>query len=224
MFVSRITVAAAAAVALLAAQPASAQFFFKPPDLKGGVVNGDEPGIVGGALPGAKPEEYRAALVWNLRAALNVAALQCQFEPMLLTVENYNALIKDHDAELDASYATLGGYFARVAGNKKAGQDQLDRFGTRVYSGFSTISAQYTFCQTASEVGQRAIFAPRGALVTVAQEHMRELRNSLQLAGEQQFPGGFYLPGPTRTPPIADPKCWTKQDALNVKRCGTFTW
>ena len=31
-------------------------------------------------------------MVWNLRAALNVAALQCQFGPTLLTLPNYNAI------------------------------------------------------------------------------------------------------------------------------------
>ncbi len=43
-----------------------------------------------------------------MRAALNVAALQCQFEPMLTTVSNYNATLKDHEAELKGAFDTLG--------------------------------------------------------------------------------------------------------------------
>jgi hypothetical protein len=61
-------------------------------------VTGEEPGMTGPALPDATAPELRAALVWNLRAALNVAALQCQFEPTLMTLGNYNAFLKDHES------------------------------------------------------------------------------------------------------------------------------
>ena len=53
------------------------------------------------------PNSPKARFCWNLRAAINVAALQCQFEPTLLSVSNYNAMIAHHDAELDAAQATL---------------------------------------------------------------------------------------------------------------------
>ena len=138
------------------------------------------------------PAEVRAGLVWNLRAALNVAALQCDFAPMLLTVDHYNAMIKDHSAELKAAFDTLNAYFVRTAKTKAAGQTAFDRFGTRTYSAFATVAAQYGFCQTASKVGTEAIFAPRGHLGDVAVNYMREMRNSLVPYGEQQFPRAFY--------------------------------
>ena len=53
---------------------------------------------------GATPAEYRAHLLWNLRAGLNVAALQCQFSPYLRTVANYNAILAHHSRELAAAY------------------------------------------------------------------------------------------------------------------------
>jgi hypothetical protein len=208
MHVLRTLAALAAAALTLAAVPASAQFYFKSHDLSGPPVTGAEPGIVGQALPGATPAELRAALVWNLRAALNVAALQCQFEPTLLTVPNYNKLIRDHGTELDTSYATLTGYFMRTAPNKKAGQSALDQFGTRVYSGFSTIQAQYSFCQTANAIGNEALFAPRGHLGELAEQRMRQLRNSLIRWGEQQFTYSPYLP--FRTPQFGNKKCWKR--------------
>jgi hypothetical protein len=71
---------AAAILAGVAASPASAQFFFKSHDMAGQPVTGAEPGILP-PMPGATPAELDAALVWSLRSALNVAALQCQFEP-----------------------------------------------------------------------------------------------------------------------------------------------
>jgi len=215
---------AGALAALSAAAPASAQFFIKPPALEGEVVTGAEPGITGVELPGATPAELRAALVWNLRAALNVAALQCDFNPTMLTVPNYNAVIKDHAVELKKSYDALRAYFLRVnKKNVKLGQNALDTFGTRVYSGFSTISAQFTFCATANKLGQRALFTPAGRLGEMAGEHMRELRNSLKLSGEQLFAYPAWYPEPY-TPPFSRADCWTKDAQWNANVCGGWAW
>lgn len=207
----------AIAAAAVSSQPAAAQFFFQSPSLRGAPVTGAEPGMIAAPLPGATPAELQAALSWNLRAALNVAALQCQFAPYLLTLDNYNQLLLDHEAELKASYATLTNYFVRTSKTKKDAQNALDRYGTRVYSSFSTVGAQLTFCQTAGEISHAAVFAPRGAFATLAQERMREMRNSLVLAGEQRFPWGIN-PRPIRLPRM-DAVCW-KGATWVVKKCG----
>ncbi|MBO0236674.1 hypothetical protein, partial [Vibrio parahaemolyticus] len=86
---------------------APAAFFWKAPNLKGEPVTGLEPGILTNALPGATPAGLRAALVWNLRSGLTVAALQCQFEPTLLTRNQYNAMLDNHRDELAQAYQTL---------------------------------------------------------------------------------------------------------------------
>ena len=206
----------AAMATLLAAHPASAQFFLKQKDLRGERVTGTEPGI-GQVLPGATDAERRAALVWNMRAALNVAALQCQFEPSLMTVQNYNAILSDHQQELAASYDTLTKYFARVAKTKAAGQAALDQFGTRTYSGFATVSAQYNFCSAAASIGREAVFARRGQFGDVALDRTRELRNSLTPWGEQYFPAWR---APTATLPRFERECWNGKGEFNVKKCG----
>lgn len=226
MRVVRNILALAAAAGIFMSAPASAQFFLKPADLKGEPVTGAEPGMTGPELPNASEAELHAALVWNLRAALNVAALQCDFEPTLLTVGNYNALIVDHASELKSSYDTLEKYFTRVnSNNKKAGQTALDRFGTRVYSGFSTITGQYSFCQTAADIGREAMFRPRGQLVDLAVSRMRELRESLRPWGEQQFPRSFNRAQPQlmMLPPFGDDKCWD-QGAYDRDACGLPYW
>lgn len=198
---------AAAGVLMVSAAPAEAQFFWKPADLSGPVIEGNETDI-GYSLPGARPEEYRAALLWNLRAGLNVAALQCEFEPTLLTLSNYNAILGHHEEELAHAFKTLGGYFDRVEGSGKRGQKALDQYGTRIYLGFSTVRAQLNFCQTAAAIGREAIFAPRGALIEVARKHMRELRNSLVPHGEHAFGNPTY--NYRANLPSLNEKCWKR--------------
>lgn len=195
----------------IAASPAQAQFFWSPPDLSTPPVTGAEPSL-GLNLPGATPEELNAGLVWNLRAALNVAALQCDFEPTLLTVSNYNAMIAHHNKELQAAFDTLGKYFQRTVGKGKPGQQALDQYGTRIYSGYSTVQAQRNFCQTAGSIGRDAIFASRGALIDLARRRMGELKKSLVLTGERYFgtPGSSYT---AAIPPLND-ECWKKGKLL----------
>ncbi|CAN5449405.1 hypothetical protein BH10PSE12_BH10PSE12_24280 [soil metagenome] len=200
--------AAIALFAVAAVVPsASAQIFWSPPDLSTPPVTGAEPTLNLG-LPGATPEELRAGLVWNMRAALNVAALQCQFEPTLLTLSNYNAMIAHHKSELSGAFDTLAKYYVRTVGKGKAGQDALDQYGTRIYSGYSTVQAQRGFCQVAGSIGRDAIFADRGRLYEVAQKRMGELKKSLVLSGEQYFgnPGASFR---TSIPSLAD-ECWKK--------------
>jgi len=192
--------------ALFAATPASAQFYLKSPDRAGARISGTEPGMLGDPLTGASPAELRAAMVWNLRAALNVAALQCQFAPTLLTLPNYNTLLRDHQAEFLSSYTTLAGYFNRQGRTPREGQQLLDRYGTRVYSGYSTVGAQLSFCRTAGTVGNDALFTSRGALADFAADRLRELRNSLTPAYEMQFPRTYHVL--MATPQFNNPRCW----------------
>jgi hypothetical protein len=222
MLVPRIGILIAGIAGLFAAAPASAQFFLKPANLEAARVTGEEPGITGPALPGATAQELSAALVWNLRAALNVAALQCSFEPTLLTLANYNAFLKDHDSELDTSMVILEKYFANINKNKKLGQSELDKFLTRVYSSFSTVGGQRSFCQTAASIGHDAVFARRGKIYDVAHDRMRELRSSLSAWGEQQFRQRSFrvaMPPLRPLPPFGNNKCW-KKDRYDQKKCG----
>ncbi|MFW2851647.1 hypothetical protein ACM61V_06945 [Sphingomonas sp. TX0543] len=215
MALGRIVIAGLGAGALFAGTPAAAQFFMQSKDLSGTAVVGNEPGL-GPDLPGATLEEQKAAVIWNVRAALNVAALQCQFEPTLTAVSNYNAMLVDHKTELKQSWDTLSKYFARMNKAPKAAQNALDQFGTRTYSSFTTVAAQYNFCMSANDVGREVVFAPRGGFGTVALQRIRLLRNSLKPWGEQRFPRFIY---PQTTLPRLDDICWKNGD-WQVKKCG----
>jgi hypothetical protein len=195
------------------AEPASAYLYWSAPNLAGAPVHGEEPGI-GLPMPGATPAELQAHLLWNMRSGLNVAALQCQFSPILQTVPNYNSILNQHAKELTAAYKTLGGYFKRTGG--KTWQTQLDQYTTKTYNGFSTMHAQLSFCDTAASIGREALERPKGELWKTAQGRMREFRNSLIPIGDPGL-------APRRLelvrilPPIDNPKCWDKKDRLKNK-------
>lgn len=194
--------------------PATAQYYYQAPDISAPPVTGAEPQL-GLGLPGATPEELRAALVWHLRVAMNVAALQCDFEPSLLTVSNYNATLAHHKAELADSFARLGAYFKRTARNAAAGQRAFDMYNTRIYSSYSTVHAQREFCDAMGRAGRDAIFARRGALLGVAQRYLGQIRRALTPAGDQYFTNPAY--GYRATLPDFGKKCW-KKDQLR-DRC-----
>jgi hypothetical protein len=156
---------------------APAQLFVNDPVFQSGPIEGSDP-LVGLAIEGATPAEYRAHLIWNLRAGLNVAALQCQFSPYLRTVDNYNAILAHHATELASAYSTLEGYFRRVNGARN-GPRVFDQYSTRTYNNFSTLQAQIGFCQTGSRIAKEALFRPKGQLGQLATARMREFRSSL---------------------------------------------
>jgi hypothetical protein len=209
--------AAAAIAGFGAGSPAGAQLFITQPDFKPGPIDPGDP-LVGMPLPGATPAEYRASLIWNLRAGLNVAALQCQFSPYLRAVPNYNGILAHHSVELANAYTTLNNYFKRVQGPVK-GQKAFDDFSTITYNQWSTLQAQMGFCHTASNIEKSALATPKGELINLAMKRMRELRNSLVPAYEANLVR--FNPYTIRVPaiPPMDPTCWNKKADYLLARC-----
>lgn len=193
-------------LAAAAAAPASAQFYLNPPKLPAGPVTGSEAGIVL-PLPDATPEEQQAGLLWSMRSGLNVAALQCGFEPTLLTLGNYNAILNNHNAELKGAFDTLSKYFKRTNKTAKLGQSAFDTYGTKTYQNFTPVAAQRMFCQVADSVGRDALWAPKGGLAQVAVNRMREFRSSLVFTREPQTVNPWLSPGIATIPSLAD-RCW----------------
>jgi hypothetical protein len=210
--------AAAGMMAIGQAAPASAYLFWYQPKFEGGVVNGDEPGL-GLAMPKATPAELKAHMLWNLRAGLNVAALQCQFSPILQTVPNYNDLLSKNSAELTAAQQTLAAYFKRMS--PKTWQKDFDQYTTRTYNGFSTMHAQLGFCETASRIGRDARKLGRGKLTQLALERMREFRNSLVPAGDMIHAQRAI--SVSASVPSMDKTCWDKKDQFLARCAVTVT-
>ena len=106
--------------------------------------------------------EREANAVWNIRAALNVAALQCQFSGFLKTTKNYNSFLQAHSEELARAQQTMIGHFRRTDGAKAL--NSFDMYTTRTYNSFSTLDAQYAFCNAAGFIGRRVLAVPKGKL------------------------------------------------------------
>ncbi len=208
--------AAAAAATLATAVPAPAQLYISRPDLRASAIEPSDP-LVGLPLPGATAAEHRANLLWNLRAGLNVAALQCQFSDYLRAVPNYNGLLAHHNVELAAAYTALNNYFKRVQGAK--GQKAFDDYSTITYNNWSAAQAQQIFCQTATNITKTALAAPKGQLYPVAQARMREMRNALVPVYDPRPAYRPYLIRFRETTVVLPPQCYSKKGVLR-RACG----
>lgn len=123
------------------------------------------------------PIEEEANAVWSVRAALNIAALQCQFSPFLATVRNYNQALQQHADELDKARGTMVSHFRRY--DKAGAQTSFDRYTTQTYNSFSTLDAQYAFCETAARVGREVLTLRKGGLGKIAPTLRDEVRLAL---------------------------------------------
>ncbi len=106
--------------------------------------------------------EAEANAIWSTRAALNIAALQCQFSPFLATVRNYNDFLRQHADELDRARGTMIAHFKRYDGTQA--QNSFDRYTTQTYNSYSTLDAQYSFCEAAGSAGRAALTLRKGEL------------------------------------------------------------
>jgi hypothetical protein len=142
-------------------------------------------GAVGPApLPDMSPKEEYADKVWQLRAGLNVAALQCQFSPFLATVPTYNALLRQHSDEMAAAFKMMTSYFVRTKG-PKLGQRAFDSYATRTNQSWATFDAQVPFCNAAALSGRRSLGVPKGQLGDFAMIELGSLRDSTASAPPQ---------------------------------------
>ncbi len=156
----------------------------KPPAAKKPVVVEAAPPKPGGfmvpkevLLRKPTPAEAAANAVWNVRAGLNVAALQCQFSGYLKTVNNYNDFLKHHGEELVRAQQAMLGYFRRLDGARAT--TSFDQYTTRTYNSYSTLDAQYAFCDAAGRVGRLALALPKGKLTGMALTLLPQVRQSL---------------------------------------------
>ena len=111
--------------------------------------------------------------VWNFRAGLNVAALNCldaRYQPIL---DGYTAMLSDHEQrlltvnrELDRQYrAEHGGRTTR----------EREAYMTQVYNYFALPPAKTYFCDAALQVAQSALQSPPEDLDAFALTNVQHL-------------------------------------------------
>jgi len=182
--VQRIAAVSAILAATLAIQPALAA----PPKKKPAAARTtakpaerDGPPTVVETMAGPvsfTPQELAASRVWNYRAALNVAALQCRYSPFLRTSERWNAIIQQHKRELDQVNAKMESAFRRINGPKD-GPRAYDKYNTRLWQNFAVLSSQAGFCNAAANSGWMALATPMGQLATIADAQVAALKGSV---------------------------------------------
>lgn len=146
-----------------------------------------------------KAPEAIANAVWSLRAALNIAALQCQFSPFLASVNLYNALQRQHGDEFDRARLTMISHFARYDGARA--QNSFDQYTTRTYNSFSTLDAQLAFCDRAALVARELLTVPKGALAPIAKDRTATIRAALVPVSPLAFLGAVDIT-PLDLPPL----------------------
>lgn len=101
------------------------------------------------------------ATAWHLRAALNVAVLQCARagEPM---EAQYNAFLAAHKAALGKAHDGLKAEYRARFGAEW--QDRFDDDMTRLYNFYAQPPARAAFCRTAAPLVAAAAATPAGAL------------------------------------------------------------
>lgn len=137
------------------------------------------------------PTEADANAIWNLRAALNIAALQCQYSPFLATVNLYNANLQQHADEIDRAKLTMMGHFRRYDGAK--GVASFDQYTTKTYNSYSTLDAQLAFCDGAATVGRELLTIRKGQLGPIARDRAAMVRASLVPVQPLSFLGKVTL-------------------------------
>ena len=123
---------------------------------------------------------------WNLRSALNVAALNCP-EPMRTSiVDNYGAFLKRNARQLSATNRALQSEFRQKYGATY--RDVQDSYMTQVYNYFALPPALKNFCDVSYSVSQEVLLAEPNTLdsfAAVALPRIESVFNDFYRAYEQ---------------------------------------
>lgn len=107
-------------------------------------------------------------LVWHLRSAWNVAALNClapEYDPIL---EGYRGFLTKNARSLKAINDRIEQGYARKHKTKRAAIVARDGTVTQVYNFFALPAARSGFCRSALDMANRALAAPPSDPLTFA--------------------------------------------------------
>lgn len=99
-------------------------------------------------------------LVWHLRSAWNVAALNCLAPEYELILQGYRNFLTQNERSLKAANDRIEAEYARKHKTKRAAMVARDGLVTKVYNFFALPAARSGFCRAALDMSSRALAAP----------------------------------------------------------------
>lgn len=140
-----------------------------------------------------------AAVVWHLRAGLNVAALACRGPVEAELVAGYNALLHRHRADFDRAYRALGSEHGSAAA--------FDGAMTRLYNYYALPPAQPGLCAAAQAVLADAATVPTGGLEAFAPNALARIERPYTqvFAAQEAWLAGRMAPATTQVAAVAAP-------------------
>tara|TARA_Y100001947_G_scaffold152105_1_gene153234 strand:+ start:41 stop:829 length:789 start_codon:yes stop_codon:yes gene_type:complete len=119
-----------------------------------------------------------AQTTWNLRSALNVAALNCQDPKYIGLVDNYGAFLKRNAKELSATNRALQSEFRQRYGSTY--RDVQDSYMTQVYNYFALPPAQDAFCDVSFAISNEALTVEPSQLDLFASTALSRIENAFE--------------------------------------------
>lgn len=146
---------AAACAAALAAAPAAAQYMQQEPQAPGYAAANLRlpPRDAQGDYATPNRERTGHDAFWNLRIALNVAAIGCRHPGSLQLVADYNNIIGRHGNLIRSAETTVIARLGRETGSN--GIAARDRTSTKLFNYFAQPPAQKEFCRVAGSIAQQ---------------------------------------------------------------------
>lgn len=159
---------AAACAAALTAAPAAAQYGLQEPEAPGFAAPNLRlpPRDARGEFATPNRELTGHDAFWNLRIALNVAAIGCRHPGSLQLVADYNGIIARHGGLIRSAETAVIARLGRATGSN--GIAARDRTSTKLFNYFAQPPAQKQFCRVAGSIAQQMSGMDSTAAMTMA--------------------------------------------------------
>lgn len=110
---------------------------------------------------------------WQMKIALNVAAIGCRGLEEATMVSGYNMIIKNHGKTIKSTEKAVISQLGKET--KTNGVAARDRLSTQLFNYFAQPPAQAAFCARANEVAQIVATTPAADVVAQAPGHLARL-------------------------------------------------
>lgn len=110
---------------------------------------------------------------WQLKIALNVAAIGCRGAEESALVSAYNRIIKTHSRQIQSTEKTVIADLGKAT--RTNGIAARDRLSTQLFNYFAQPPAQRDFCSRATEVAQLVSSTPSAQVIAQAPEQLARL-------------------------------------------------